>query len=142
VPRLRERCAHPGRPGTTARRSTACGDRTSFIDHPSTVGGTVRTTSITADLRVADIGSAKTLCSDFLGLGTEEPGLLAVDLPVTGVLAGRSALAVDQGGEHVVVVAGDDVEPDALGAHRGALTDLGAATEAFAVVGLHHADRA
>jgi hypothetical protein len=59
-----------------------------------------------------------------------------------GVPAARSARAVDQGGEHVVVVAGDDVEPDALGAHRGALTDLGAATEAFAVVGLDHADRA
>ena len=54
----------------------------------------------------------------------------------------RSVLLVDQRSEYVPVVAGDDIELDALRADRRALADVGAAAEALGVVLVDHAERA
>ncbi len=55
--------------------------------------------------------------------------------------APRSVLAVDACEEHVLVEAGDHVELDVLGAHGGALPDLGAGAETLVVVLGDHGQR-
>lgn len=47
-----------------------------------------------------------------------------------------------QCGQHVVVVARDYVELDALGAHRGTFADLSAAAELLGVMLVDHGQRA
>jgi catechol 2,3-dioxygenase-like lactoylglutathione lyase family enzyme len=82
-------------------------------EHPSPPGGSMRSTRITANLRVADIDAAKSFYTDFLGLSTEEFNLGWVarcTSPDTGanlqLVTGDATAAEDS----VISIHTDDVE--------------------------------